>query len=100
MASGIPFAEYGWDKRPDGDYGVVAIDFEGESFIGDDLKVDRTFEGSVDLFFFRLADQETYRETVELILSEYCESGWQMSSFQHESGTGLFHIEWTFSVYG
>ena len=24
----IPFAEYGWDRKPDGAYGVVTLDME------------------------------------------------------------------------
>ena len=31
----IPFAEYGWNKRPEGTYGVVSLDFEAGSQDGD-----------------------------------------------------------------
>ena len=99
-ATGIPFAENGWDPKPDGDYGVYAIDFEGESLIGDDRKTDRCYEGSVDIYFYRLADKERYVEAIEDALTEICESGWQMNNDTHESGSGLFHIEWTFTVFG
>ena len=31
----IPFAEYGWNKRPEGTYGVVSLDFEAGTLDGD-----------------------------------------------------------------
>ena len=47
---GVQFAEYEWKTRPTGNFGTVQLDFEAESDDGDDLKQDRAWEGSVDLF--------------------------------------------------
>lgn len=98
--TGIPFCEYEWGQRPEGDYGVVSIDFEGESFYGDDRKVDRSWEGSVDLFFYGLDKRREYVRTIEGVLNEFCECGWTLNSNQFERSTNLFHIEWTFSLCG
>lgn len=99
QSCGIPFAEYAWDRAPEGDYGVVAMDFEGEGLVGDDHKTDRQFSCSVDLFFCRLDSKGPYRALVEDILGKYCGGGWELSSIQYETSTGYFHLEWTFFVY-
>lgn len=94
----IPFAEYGWKKRPDGIYGVVSLDMEKGSFDGDDRKKDRSWEASVDVFFPKISQRADIVEAIEEVLSEICGSSWEMNSSQHESGTGLFHIEWVCEV--
>ena len=99
-ATEIPFAEYGWDRRPETDYGVVALEFEADHLDGDGQKTARAFEGSVDLFFHRLADRERLTGTIEDALTECCGASWRMNSNQHEYTTGLFHIEWVFQVEG
>ena len=42
--------KYGWKTRPEGAYGVVQLDFEAGNLNGDGSKLDRAWEGSVDLF--------------------------------------------------
>lgn len=94
----IPFAEYGWNARPEETYGVVSLDFENGQIDGDNQKQDRSWEASVDVFFRQLSERETVIGTVEEILAEICGSAWGMNSVQYENGTGLFHIEWTCTV--
>lgn len=96
--TGIPFAEYGWKTRPEGAYGVVSLDFEAGTLNGDGEKLDRSFSGSVDLFYPKLTDREELIDEVEETLAEILGSSWALNSTQYESGTGLFHVEWTFEV--
>ena len=92
----IPFAEYGWRTRPEGAYGVVSLDFEADAHNGDGAKIDRVWEGSVDVFFQKLDDRGDMIEAVEEVLSEVLGNSWSMNSTQYETETGLFHIEWIF----
>ena len=92
----IPFAEYGWKSRPEGAYGVVQLEFESGSLDGDGRKLDRTWEGSVDLFYPKLTNRDDLIAEVEETLTEILGNAWEMNSTQYESGTGLFHVEWTF----
>ena len=94
----IPFAEYGWNKRPDGIYGVVTLDMEAGNYDGDGAKQDRTWEASVDVFFPKLSQRADVMETVEEVLTEICGDSWELNSNQHENGTGLFHLEWVCEV--
>ena len=94
----IPFAEYGWNKRPEGTYGVVSLDFEAGSQDGDGEKQDRAWEGSLDLFYPKLSDRTDLIDATEEILAEICGSSWYMNSTQYETSTGLFHVEWVFEV--
>ena len=92
----IPFAEYGWKTRPEGAYGVVQLDFESGSLDGDGEKLDRSWEGSVDLFYPKLTDRGDLIDEVEETLAAVCGSSWSLNSTQYETGTGLFHVEWIF----
>ena len=94
----IPFAEYGWKNRPEGTYGVVSLDMPAGTLAGDGEKQDRAWEASIDVFFRLLSERDDIIETVEEILTEICGASWDMNSLQHESGTGLFHIEWVCDV--
>lgn len=94
----IPFAEYGWQKRPEGAYGVVSLEFEAGSLNGDGGKQDRSWEGSVDLFYPKLTDRTDLIEAVEEVLTEICGDSWELNNTQHEHETGLFHVEWVFRV--
>ena len=94
----IPFAEYGWKKRPEGVYGVVSLDMEVSSLDGDGEKQDRIWEASVDVFLPLLSDRGDATETVEETLTAVCGSAWRQNSVQYESTTGLFHIEWICEV--
>lgn len=92
----VPFAEYGWKARPEGAYGVVQLDFAAGSLDGDGKKADRVWEGSVDLFYPKLSDRTDLIEEIEETLAEILGNSWELNSTQYESGTGLFHVEWTF----
>lgn len=94
----IPFEEYGWAPRPEGIHGVVSLDFENGSMVGDNRKLDRTYSASVDVFFRKLFDRERVIRTVEGVLRKICGSSWEMNSNQHETNTRLFHIEWVCEV--
>ena len=94
----IPFAEYGWKNRPEGTYGVVSLDMENGILNGDDGKLDRTWEASVDVFYRNLPERESVISAVEETLTEVCGSCWELNSMQYENTTGLFHIEWVCQV--
>lgn len=96
----IPFAEYGWKARPEGAYGVVQLDFEAGTLDGDDRKTDRSFGGSVDVFYPKLTDRGDITDEIEEVLNEVCGPCWELSSTQYETGTGLFHVEWAFEIGG
>ena len=46
--TGVAFTEYEWKTRPNGDFGTVQLDFEADDDNGNDQKIDRAWEGSVD----------------------------------------------------
>ena len=94
----VPFAEYGWRSRPEGAYGVVSLDMEAGNLNGSDLKQDRAWEGSVDLYYPKLSDRNDLIEEVEETLEAVCGSCWELNSTQYENATGLFHVEWIFQV--
>ena len=94
----VPFAEYGWKNRPEGAYGVVQLDFESGTLDGDGGKLDRSWEGSVDLFYPKLTDRGELIEEIEEIMTEVLGNSWELNSTQYETGTGLFHVEWVFEV--
>jgi hypothetical protein len=94
----IPFAEYGWKTRPEGAYGVVQLDMESDALNADGVKQDRSWEGSIDLFYPKLSDRNDLIDEIEETLDTICGSSWYLSSTQYETGTGLFHVEWVFEV--
>ena len=93
-----PVAEYGWKTRPEGAYYVVQLDGEAGSLDGDSGKLDRSWEGSLDLFYPKLTDRDDLIEATEEILAEIFGSSWYLNSTQYENGTGLFHVEWVFEA--
>lgn len=94
----VPFAEYAWRTRPEGAYGVVALEFEAGRLDGDDAKNDRVWEGSIDLFYPKLSDRSDLIEEIEETLTETVGNSWELNSTQYENSTGLFHVEWVFQV--
>ena len=94
--STVPVAEYAWKPRPEGAYRVVQLDFEAGRLDGDGLRTDRSWEGSLDLFFPKLDEREDLIEETEEILTEVLGGSWELNSTQYETGTGLFHVEWVF----
>jgi len=96
--STTPIAEYAWKTRPEGAFRVISLDFESGSLNADGEKIDRSWEGSVDLFYPKLTDRDDLIEETEEILTEILGNSWELNSTQYETGTGLFHVEWTFTV--
>lgn len=96
--SSVPVAEYGWKARPEGAYRVIQLDFEAGQLAGDGGKLDRSYGGSVDLFYPKLTDRDDLIEETEEILTEILGDGWELNSTQYETNTGLFHMEWVFEV--
>lgn len=91
-----PVAEYGWKTRPEGAYYVVQLEGEAGNLIGDGGKLERSWEGSLDLFYPKLTDRGDLVDATEEILAEIFGASWELSSTQYETGTGLFHVEWVF----
>ena len=93
---GVQFAEYEWKTRPSGNFGTVQLDFEAEDDDGDDGKVDRAWEGSVDLF--TKGKEMMIVAAVESALESVCTGSWYLNSEQYERETGLIHREFVFQI--
>ena len=94
----LPMAENEWNTRPDTvSYGIVSLDFEADRIEGDDLKLDVSYEGSVDLFSL-VKDGAGWVSMITATLTTYCGPCWSLNSHTYERETGLFHWEWTFEV--
>ena len=91
-----PVAEYGWKTRPEGAYYVVQLDFESGQLNGDGEKLERSWKGSLDLFYPKLTDRDDLIAEAEETLTEVLGNSWSLNSTQYETGTGLFHVEWVF----
>lgn len=94
--TGIPFAEYAWDTRPDGAFGVIAIDGEADSLQADDHMVNQAPQGTVDLY-----TPDSDRDRMALIqetLNGFDGCAWYLNSVQYEDETRLLHWEWVFSL--
>lgn len=94
----VPFVEYAWKTRPEGAYGTVRLDFEAGQLNGDGEKLERSWEGSIDVFYPKLTDRTDIIDAVEEVLGEICGASWSLNSTQYEQETGLFHVEWVFEV--
>ena len=100
QATGVPFAECAWDGRPDSShYGTVSLDFEGSSDDGDDLKQERSWEGTVDLYS-KAKRGGGHPAEIEEILTETCGDAWELSAFEWVPEVALFHWVWEFRMEG
>lgn len=96
-AIGIPCAEDAWNTRPTGSYITYELEFEVDADRGDNRKVARAWEGSVDLFAKK--GGEGYPERIEAALEERCEGAWMCETpGRWDKETGLFHYEWSFQT--
>ena len=94
----LPVAEDEWRTRPDTvSYGIVSLDFEAAALNGDSIKLDASYEGSVDLFSLE-RNGAGWIQLITGVLTEHCGSCWTLNHHQYERDTGLFHWEWTFEV--
>ena len=97
-AIGIPSPENAWNTRPTGDYITYALEYEAGADYGDNRKIARAWEGSIDLYSTDKSGGG-YVEDIERALEANCESCWWMNtSGSWERETGLFHFEWVFQV--
>ena len=97
---GLPVAEDEWNKRPDVDsYGIIALEFEADHLDGDDVKAERAYEGSMDLYS-RKRNGDGWIPLIEQVLTEHCGSCWNMNRPGYENSTKLFHYEWIFQIEG
>ena len=92
----VQFTEYEWKTRPNGNFGTVQLDFEAEDDNGDDVKQNRAWEGSVDLFTY--GKEMMIVAAVETALETVCEGSWYLNSEQYEQDTGLIHREFVFQL--
>ena len=92
----VSFTEYEWKTRPNGNFGTVQLDFEAADDIGDDQKIDRAWEGSVDLFTH--GKEMMIVAAVETALESVCGGSWYLNSEQYERETGLIHREFVFQI--
>ena len=93
---GVSFTEYEWKTRPNGDFGTVQLDFEADDDNGNDQKIDRAWEGSVDLFTH--GKKMMIVAAVETALESVCGGSWYLNSEQYERDTGLIHREFVFQI--
>lgn len=94
----LPMAEDEWKTRPDAEsWGLITKVTEAGTATGDNVKNDRSFAGSIDLYS-RKRNGAGWIVLIEKTLSDYCGASWNMNSRQYERDTGLFHWEWYFEV--
>ena len=93
---GVQFKEYEWKTRPNGNFGTVQLDFEADDDNGDDQKIDRAWEGSVDLY--TRGKEMMIVAAVETALESVCSGSWYLNSEQYERETGLIHREFVFQI--
>lgn len=97
QAIGIPCAENEWNTRPTGDYITYALEFEADADYGDDRKVARAWEGSVD--FWGSEKWSATADRIEEALEECCSGLWRCNiRGAWERETGLFRWEWVFQT--
>lgn len=93
-STGIPFAHYGWDKAPEGAYGVWAED-SARHFYGNNRVENQTTQGTIDVFV--QTDSKEPMEQIQNVLNEL-NLAWYLNSIQYESDTRYLHYEWVFEV--
>lgn len=91
----IPFAEYAWDQRPEGTYGVIAPDTALHQY-ADNRTEHQSPQGTVDLFTD--TNDRTQVETVQTVLNSAEGCSWYLNSIQYETDTRLIHWEWVFTL--
>jgi len=97
---GLPCAENAWNTRPKGSYITYALEFEADADYGDNLKIGRAWEGSIDLFATSKRG-DGYPAQIEAALNANCDGCWRCERHgTWEQETGLFHFEWVFQVEG
>ena len=94
----LPMAEDEWNTRPDTvSYGLVSLDFEADDLQGDNVKQDRSYEGSADLYSLERSGAG-WVPLIENTLTAHCDGSWYLNRHTYERDTGLFHWEWVFQI--
>ena len=94
LGTGIPFAHYGWDKAPSGDYGVWAED-SAQHLYTDNRVEAQSVQGTIDLF--TRSDNRGQMEQIQQALNN-TGVAWYLNSVQYEDDTRYLHYEWVFEV--
>ena len=96
----LPVEEDGWDTRPSTEsYGEISFEFEAGSMAGDNKKLHRAFEGSIDLYS-KKRDGAGWVQLIEQTLTKHCGANWNLNYHGYERETALSHWEWAFQVEG
>ena len=121
LATGYPFAHFGWSRAPEGDYGVYAEDGANDLIAGS-RHAERVIEGTID-YFTRAVDQRVVYQgggsiynTDETGLYSWFDAhpaktaiehalnstgaAWYLNSIQFEPDTGYVHLEWVWQTMG
>lgn len=121
IATGIPFAAYGWSKAPKGDYGVYSLEGSND-LIASGRHAERVSRLTVDVFtraidvdviyapkhkdgyetpppeqLYSYFSHNPKKEAVEAAL-ERVRCAWFLNSVQFESDTGFVHFEWVVEI--
>ena len=100
QAEVLPVEEDGWDTRPDVEsYGEIQLEFEADSLDGDNVKLNRAFEGSIDLYS-RKRTGDGWIQLIEQTLTKHCGANWILNYHGYERETALSHWEWAFQIEG
>ena len=90
-STGYKFAQYGWSKAPNGDYGVWADDAANDLY-ADDLHSEHIKQGTID--YFTRDNSDTPKTTIETAIDG--KVAWYLNSIQFEEDTGYIHYEWVY----
>ena len=90
--TGIYFALYAWNKRPeDTAWGVITMDRQADAVWGDEGMREQALEGTVHLFISSL--ETTAPVAVQAALQELGVS-WRLDFCTYEQDTRLLHYGW------
>ena len=96
-STGIPFAAYRWDHRPDdAPYGTAQLEGGADTVPGDDGIVCQGIRASVDLY--APSASTLWPAQVQSVLNGVF--AWRLNSVQYEDDTRLVHYEWIIEMEG
>lgn len=94
-STNLPFALFGWDHAPTGNYGVFSPD-RRRDLLADGDHVEYAISGTVDWFTRSPGNGDT--AAIEAALQSV--GAWSLESIQYEEDTRYTHYEWSFGIYG
>ena len=89
--TGFSFAQYGWSKAPDGDYGIWGDDGAND-LESDNMHGEKVISGTID--YFTRDSSSTPKNTIESALDG--KVAWYLSAIDFESDTGYIHYIWKY----